>query len=137
MFLKCYGWKELSSEQTDCRTYFDNGTLTPVNRYSIRESSHNSVDRRYLNDSERIFEDFVNVVNSQEKYNNKNGEVNGIPIIAYHDFDDNGIDTDSTDVNLFEREMRYLYENGFRVFTMADLGYDERNNHIYIKQSAS
>lgn len=50
MFLRCDGWK--SSDQDDCRTYFDNGTLTPINKYSIRESSHNSVDRRFMNDSE-------------------------------------------------------------------------------------
>ncbi len=43
MYLKCNGWKRYSS-QTDCRTYFDNGTLTYANRYSIREWSHNSLD---------------------------------------------------------------------------------------------
>ena len=67
-------------------------TLTPVNRYSIRESSHNSVDKRFLNDSERIFQHFVNTVNSQEKYNNGGNKINAIPIIAYHDLDDNGAD---------------------------------------------
>ena len=39
----------------------------------------------------------------------------------------------STDVKLFEREMTYLYDNGFRVVTMADLGYDEENHHLYIR----
>jgi hypothetical protein len=63
-----------------------------------------------------------------------------IPIIAYHDFKasgftvvGNGDDDVSTDAKLFEAEMRYLYENGFNVITMADLGYDERTNSIYIK----
>ena len=46
MFLHCDGYKNQSS-QTDCRTYFDNGTLTFANRYSIREWSHNAVDRKY------------------------------------------------------------------------------------------
>ena len=41
MFLHCDGYKMYSS-QTDCRTYFDNGSLTFVNRYSIREWSHNA-----------------------------------------------------------------------------------------------
>jgi len=65
MFLRCDGWKD-SSDQDDCRTYFDNGTLTPVNRYSIRESSHSSVDKKFLNDSERIFQDFVSAVKAKK-----------------------------------------------------------------------
>jgi hypothetical protein len=28
--------------------------------------------------------------------------------------------------------MKYLYDNGFTVLTMADLGYDENTNRIYI-----
>ena len=32
MFLHCNGWKRYSS-QTDCRTYFNNGTLTYTNRW--------------------------------------------------------------------------------------------------------
>ncbi len=31
MYLHCNGWKQYSS-QTDCRTYFDNGTLTHASR---------------------------------------------------------------------------------------------------------
>jgi hypothetical protein len=29
--------------------------------------------------------------------------------------------------------MKYLYDNGFTVITMADLGYDENTNQLYIK----
>jgi hypothetical protein len=36
-------------------------------------------------------------------------------------------------VNLFDAEMKYLYDNGFTVLTMADLGYDENTNHLYIE----
>jgi hypothetical protein len=46
MFLRCDGYKNQSS-QTDCRTYYDNGTLTFANRYSIREWSHNAIYRKY------------------------------------------------------------------------------------------
>jgi hypothetical protein len=30
--------------------------------------------------------------------------------------------------------MKYLYDNGFRVLTMADIGYDENSNSLYIKK---
>jgi hypothetical protein len=30
--------------------------------------------------------------------------------------------------------MRYLSDNGFKVLTMADLGYDENTNYLYIKE---
>ena len=29
--------------------------------------------------------------------------------------------------------MKYLHDNGFKVITMSDLGYDENNNILYIK----
>jgi hypothetical protein len=38
-----------------------------------------------------------------------------------------------TTMNLFEREMKYLHDNGVQVLTMADLGYDESKNQLYIK----
>jgi hypothetical protein len=41
MFLHCNGWKRYSS-QTDCRTFFNNATLTYANRYSLREWTHPS-----------------------------------------------------------------------------------------------
>jgi peptidoglycan/xylan/chitin deacetylase (PgdA/CDA1 family) len=145
MFLDCDGWKESSSlpSQPDCRTYYDNGTLTPVNRYSIRESSQDSHTREHQGNYTRIFEEFVKEVNSQDDYN-KDGNIKAIPIIAYHDFKGSGFvdistsrsssnnDDVGTDVNLFEAEMRYLYENGFKVITMSELGYDDASNSIYI-----
>jgi peptidoglycan/xylan/chitin deacetylase (PgdA/CDA1 family) len=132
MFLHCDGYKNQSS-QTDCRTYFDNGTLTFANRYSVREWSHNAVDRKYRYNDPMIFQRFVQEVNSQQVYNNnKNGVIDAIPIIAYHDIDyDKAID--STDVNLFDQEMKYLHDNGFKVITMADIGYDENSKRMYIK----
>ena len=40
----------------------------------------------------------------------------------------------NTEIKLFKREMKYLHDNGFTVLTMADLAYDDKANHIYIKQ---
>ena len=33
--------------QTDCRTFFDDGSITDANRYSIREWNHNAKDRKF------------------------------------------------------------------------------------------
>jgi peptidoglycan/xylan/chitin deacetylase (PgdA/CDA1 family) len=132
MFLHCDGYKN-QSIQTDCRTYFDNGTLTFTNRYSIREWSHNAVDRKYRYNDQAIFQRFVQEVDSQQAYNNnKNGVIDAIPIIAYHDIDGEKA-ADSTDVNLFDTEMKYLHDNGFKVIPMSDIGYDENAKYMYIK----
>jgi hypothetical protein len=132
MFLHCDGYKSHSS-QTDCRTYFDNGTLTFVNRYSIREWSHNAVDRKYMYNNPMIFQRFIQEVNSPQVYN-KNGVINAIPIIAYHDIDEEKA-IDSTDTNLFDQEMKYLHDNGFKVITMSDLGYDENSKYLYVRDN--
>ena len=147
MHLNCDGWNKQDEEeqewnyqsniQTDCRTYFDDGTLTYANRYSIREWSHDSADKKYLDNDQKTFEEFVKVINSQDNFNNNNNEngiINAIPIIAYHDLDYGDRISGSTDVNLFDAEMKYLYDNAFTVITMADLGYDENTNQLYIKQ---
>ena len=39
----------------------------------------------------------------------------------------------STNIGLFATEMKYLHDNGLKVITMEDLGYDEMSNHLYIK----
>jgi len=71
-------------------------------------------------------------VNSGVEVNNKIGMVNAIPIVAYHIID-NSKDPSSTDINLFAAEMKYLYENGFKVVPMSDLGYDESTNYMYLE----
>jgi peptidoglycan/xylan/chitin deacetylase (PgdA/CDA1 family) len=127
MFLHCDGWKQKqSTSQTDCRTYSDNGTLNFANRYDIKERTHDALDKRYSHNDTQIFGKFVELVNSQLNFN-KNGTINAIPIIGYHDIDNNKTIT-STDVNLFDAEMKYLHDNGFKVLTMSDLGYDEESN---------
>ena len=132
MFLHCDGYKKESS-QHDCRTYFDNGTLTFVNRYSAREWSHNAIDKAYLYNGTKTFKRFIQEVNSQDKYN-ENGTINAIPIVAYHDIN-NMRSGDSTDVNLFAEEMKYLHDNGFRVIPMSEFGYNEHTNYIQINDS--
>jgi len=71
------------------------------------------------------------VVNSQSKYN-KNGTIMAIPIIIYHKAGDQGTDY-NTDLDLFNKEMKYLLYGNFTVLTMADLRYDKKTNYLYIK----
>jgi peptidoglycan/xylan/chitin deacetylase (PgdA/CDA1 family) len=132
MFLHCYGWKQ-HSPQTDCSTYSDDGTLNYANRYTIKEVSHNGLDIRYSHDDTQTFEKFVELVNSQTNLN-KDGKINAIPIIGYHNIEDDKAIT-STDISLFYKEMKYLYDNGFKVLTMSDLGYDKNSNYLYIRNS--
>ena len=86
-----------------------------------------------------MFEKFITAVNSQYSYNN-DGIVRAIPIIVYHtivnypDLSDSNRPIDTT-LNLFDAEMKYLYDNGFRVITMADLGYDTNSKTLYTKDT--
>ena len=49
----------------------------------------------------------------------------------------------STDVTLFAQEMKYLHDNGFNCTKRHhslyhhDLGYDTKNNFLYIKSSVA
>jgi hypothetical protein len=139
MPLHCTGYDDYMEEysnQTNCRTYFSNGTLTDVNRYSLREWSHNSIDQANSHNDLKSFEMFVHEVNIQDKYNKVNGPILAVPIVAYHMID-NSKTPDSTDVTLFDREMKYLHDSGFDVLTVNDLGYDTKNNFLYIKPSVA
>jgi hypothetical protein len=143
--LKC---DEYISNQTDCRTYSDNGTLTYANRYSIRASDHNYFDHTSRHNDTKIMSAFIETINNQTIYNIE--EINVIPILVYHniDFIENIVryptlnitgmsyfteGNSTTSVRLFEKEMKYLYDNGFKVITMSDIGYNKTNNHLYIK----
>lgn len=130
MYLKCNGWKRYSS-QTDCRTYFDNGTLTYANRYSIREWSHNSLDLADNHNSTSIFKAFVQEVNSQVKLNSGR-KISAIPIVAYHSVQDANL-RDSTGVALFSEEMQYLHDNKFKVIRVSDLRFNQTTNSLYVK----
>jgi hypothetical protein len=101
MFLHCDGYTKDSS-QKDCRTYFDNGTLTFANRYSIREWSHTDVDKKLLFNDTKIFDAFVKEVNDLPAKVNSNSSskisiINGtatpslkaVPIISYHSIENN------------------------------------------------
>jgi peptidoglycan/xylan/chitin deacetylase (PgdA/CDA1 family) len=133
MFLRCDGY-DVTPKQTDCRTYYDKGSLTYANRYSIREESQNTLDRTYLHNDTVLFEKFKEQVNSQTGYNSKMGFIDAIPIVAYHSID-NSKGRSSTDVGLFASEMKYLHDNGFKVIPMSDLRYDQITKYMYIRNN--
>lgn len=86
----------------------------------------------------QMFIQFVQEVNLEGSYNKK-GYINSIPIVVYHDFiqDSNHRylpDKSFTDVSLFSAEMKYLHDNGFDVLKMSDIGYDQSNNYLYVKE---
>jgi peptidoglycan/xylan/chitin deacetylase (PgdA/CDA1 family) len=137
MFLHCDGWKIASPNQTDCRTYYDNGTLTYANRYVIREWSHNYQDAAYAHNSTKIFQIFVQAVNNQTAYNG-NGTIGAIPIVAYHNIAEiTPSSSGDTDLALFAKEMEYLHDNGFKIIRVTDIGYDDKTQDLYIKRWVS
>jgi len=129
-FLKCDGWK-VKSNQTNCATYDPKGNLTYGNRYSIRGWSHDLSRLVNLYTDDQLYDRFLDVVNGQTAFN-RNGTIDAIPIVIFHKAGDETGDY-VTDPRLFDKEMKYLYDNHFRVLTMRDLGYDTRTNDLYIK----
>jgi peptidoglycan/xylan/chitin deacetylase (PgdA/CDA1 family) len=130
MFIHCNGYKK--QPQKDCRTYLPDGKLTYANRYAVRSLSFDVDEIKNSFNNAAIFADFIKVVNSQSKYNS-GGVINAIPLITFHDVD---LATDQpyiTNVGLFDQLMKYLHDNGFKVLTMANLGYNTASNSVYIQ----
>ena len=131
-YLNCDGLK-LPSVQRDCNTYTNTHYLTYANKFTISGWSHDfsRMVNSYNDDGQ--FKRFVDVVNSQDKYN-EGGLINAIPIIIYHRIGETNLVDYNTEIKLFKKEMKYLHDNGFTVLTMADLAYDDKAHNIYIKQ---
>jgi hypothetical protein len=146
MFLNCDGWENFGYDQknyegiTNCGPYFSDGTPTPTNRFAMKEWSHDrehddimettNEDPHGIDVSYLLYKKFVEVVNSQIKFN-KPGNINAIPIVGYHEVTKDA--EDATSPELFYLEMQYLFDNGFKVITLDDLGYDKSQERFYIK----
>ncbi len=138
-FLHCNGYKI----EYNCNPFNKNGVLTYENRYDIRNWSDRPKSQGPnqvsvpINSSQMLTQ-FIEEVNLQKKYN-KNGCINAIPIDVYHDFIlDSKLrylpNKSVTEVGLFSAEMKYLYDNGFKVLKMSDLGYNTSTNYLYVKE---
>lgn len=148
MFLNCDGWvnhgfkTQSYKYQYDCNPYSDDGTPTRTHKLAIREWSHDREHSKLNNKnpelpphgaqiSELLFTEFVRVVEAQTIYNINAGKIVSIPIIGYH-FIGNSTSYD-TSIELFDREMKYLRDNGFKVLILSDLGYNDKEHYFYIK----
>jgi hypothetical protein len=138
MSLNCNSFTN-KPEQPDCRTYLPDGQLTFENRYDIRSKSffHISIDHNYS--PSEMFQKFIKQVNSQLPYNND--KINAVPIITYHNLtyniqDYNKAATTIT-VPLFDKEMQYLHDNGFKVLLLNQFGFNPTNNVLYLKDFPS
>ncbi len=136
MFLRCYGWKQQQQEysnQIDCRPYSDNGTLNYASRYDIKEDAG---AQGHSNDT-LIFDRFSNLVNREGMLNSDNAKpINSVLILGYHNLNDiQTTQRDAMDAALFDKEMKYLHDNGIRVITMSDLGYDQNSKYLYVRNN--
>jgi hypothetical protein len=131
MFLHCNGFK--NHPQTDCRTYLSDGKLSYANKYAIRSLSFDRYEIKDLFNNSTIFSDFVKIVNSQSKYNN-GGTISAVPLVMFHNVRPVNNVPYTTNVGVFAELMKYLHDNGFRVLSMNNLGYDAKNNAFYIKR---
>jgi peptidoglycan/xylan/chitin deacetylase (PgdA/CDA1 family) len=139
MSLNCNGFANIKPQQTDCRTYLPDGKLTFANRYDIRSDSFFHISSGHNYGTSEMFQKFTQQVNSQVPYNN--GKINAIPILTYHDLtynlkDYNNAGTTIT-VPLFDQEMQYLHDNGFKVLLLNQFGFDPTNNVFYLKNVRS
>jgi peptidoglycan/xylan/chitin deacetylase (PgdA/CDA1 family) len=137
-FLHCNGYKK----EDNCTPFNQNGQVKYENRYDIvnwsdRPKAQGTDQEAMPMSNAQMFSQFVQEVNLQSGYN-KNGCINAIPIVVYHDFiqDSNHIyqpNESITDVGLFSAEMKYLHDNGFIVLKMSNLGFNPATNYLYIK----
>jgi peptidoglycan/xylan/chitin deacetylase (PgdA/CDA1 family) len=138
MFLHCYGWKQQQQEysnQRDCRPYSDNGRLNYASRYDIKE---NAGAQGHSNDT-LIFDRFANLVNREGMLNSNDDTakpINSVLILGYHNINNTQTtQRDAMDAALLDKEMKYLHDNGIRVITMSDVGYDQNSKYLYVRSS--
>jgi hypothetical protein len=123
---------DLARTATDPLAFLGCNENCDTSKYSIVGWSHDSERKSNVYNDQQMFERFVEVVNSQTKYNT-NG-VNAVPILIWHKID-NTNEEYSTSTTLFNAEMKYLHDNGFTVLTMADLVYDDGGKYLKISGS--
>jgi peptidoglycan/xylan/chitin deacetylase (PgdA/CDA1 family) len=107
----------------------ENELQSDFKRYIITGLSHEAYKKSGGHSDEEMFEQFIEIVESQTKYNTET-TIGAIPILIYHSVD-YSIDDYSINPNLFEKEIEYLFENGYKIFQMKDVVYDnEEGLHI-------
>ncbi len=105
---------EIARTATDPLAFLD----SELEKYTIMGWSHDSERDEYPSD-EDMLKKFVEVVESQSEYN-ANGKIKAIPVLVYHNIGHESSEY-TTSIDLFESEMNYLKENGFKVIGLSDL----------------
>lgn len=131
MFLDCQGFQR--HHQPDCNTYNSKGKLSYANRYDARSYTVDRMEMKNSFDETKIFSDFIDEVNSQDIYNHKNEKIVAVPLITFHDVGPVSHTDYVTNSFLFDKMMKYLHDNGFRVLNYNQLGYDSTLNEFYLK----
>jgi hypothetical protein len=111
----------------------------PSNRYALAGTNvvlETQIDKqtKSFNDFQTSLDKFIKLVDRQNKFN-ENGQLNAIPVIVYHKIDfkaNNDLRVSNTSPDLFDAEMKYLHDNGFKIFTMSDLRYNVNYDSIYL-----
>lgn len=107
----------------------ENELQSDFKRYTITGLSHEAYKKSGGYSDDEMYEQFIDIVQSQTKYNTENS-IGAIPILIYHMVDYSNDDY-SINPDLFEKEMKYLFENGYKIFQMRDIVYDnEEELHI-------
>jgi hypothetical protein len=122
---------DTSSNDPGCTEYLHNGSLSTINRYSIKAWSHDAERKENSLDDAQMLETFIEVVNSQDEFNSEGKTAAAIPIIMWHKIEDSP-GPYCTSLALFDLEMKYMHDNGFTILTMADLDFDKNTNTLRV-----
>jgi peptidoglycan/xylan/chitin deacetylase (PgdA/CDA1 family) len=117
-FLQCQlGGSDTMMNRITCSSWGND--VNKNGKYSIVGWSHDADREAKGYDDNLMLQKFIQVVESQNKYN-KGNEIKAIPVLIYHDIDKkSGFYT--TSIELFKAEMKYLYDNDFIVIRLLDL----------------
>ena len=108
----------------NCETTNADGTYNKNNRYTMEQWSHDAFIRSDNMTKQQILDGFVKTVNLGEV--DADGDIVEIPIIMYHRINEGGT---SPSTSLFESEMQYLRDKGFRTIGMDDITYNPQEKN--------
>ena len=88
-----------------------------------------------------MYDNFIEFVNSQIQYNipkdysdgNSSLSVLAIPIVVYHNVAEASEGKLTIGSELLNKELKYLYDNNFKIKTMSDLKYNSTNDFLYMR----
>jgi hypothetical protein len=113
----------------NCETTNADGTYNKDNRYTMKHWSHDAFISNGNMTGRQLLDGFVETVNLGEV--DLDGNIVTIPIIMYHRINEGET---SPPASLFEAEMRYLRDNGFKTIGMDDITYDPQEKKFRLRQ---